>query len=46
MTKIKANPLQKMAKKRPVFDNFFTPKNVSKWLKMKGNGLKRRFLLI
>ena len=42
MGKSKGNPLQKW----PFFDNFFTQKNVSNRLKMKGNCLKRRFSLI
>ena len=46
MAKIKANPLQKWQKNRHFSTIFFTPKNVSKSLKMKGSGLKRRFLLI
>ena len=35
-----------MAKNGHFFAIFLTPKNVAKWLKMKGNALKRAFLLI
>ena len=46
MAKIKANPLEKWPKNRHFSTIFFTKKNILKRLTMKGNGLKRRFLLI
>ena len=46
MGKSKANPLQKWQKNGHFSTIFFTKKNVSKRLKMKGNRLKRCFLLI
>ena len=47
--KSKANPNPKMpifGRKWPFSEKFFSTKNVSKWLKVKGNKLKCHFLLI
>ena len=46
MAKSKDNPLIKWPKNDHFSLIFFAPKNHSKWLKMKENGLKQRFLLI